>query len=714
MRDEITGAAPHPDATEALSPYLTSENEVLRCAATRALATARADDTEAKKLLEALLLDPDPDVRSDAMAGFARLAGPEDAATLRRSLEGDPVREVKLAAIDALARLGDTASVPLLRALVLSRAEDRVAWEDEGGDWDDWLDIQIAVIDALGRMDVQDAIKDMLAARDDEFGQTLDMPVFNALGRMGDEGAIWLLAVTQTETGLARTRAVGVLADMAPGALRDHVPELLGSDDADLRIIAVRLLPPESAEAAQLVTGDPAAEVRLAALDHCLIAQPDLAREALKDSAPRVQAAALAGLPLPLEAGFHDTLVDNMLVWIAQGAPTLMLSAARHLPRFAPNRAEQPLLSLIADADRPLEARVAAVRALADMRPEVPTGTLATLLENPAQQVRTAALTLLRDRAGDDIAQEVIAAAITGALLPDDARNVTREEEPDAPDVAAPKGEGEGPGSIRITRDGDIVAATVEDGPTGGSTLSSILAPMAEETPDLAEDTPEESKGKRRKRRPVEGPDAIATALMREALSVCGMVAGAQVDAAVLTQTRADDGDLLRAAWQALRARCTTSDICAQARHAAETALSADDPVIRLAAFDVLCAGGLSEGHLAGALADRDALIRARAVEHVAPEAALQHLGDDAQPVRRAALQRIEVEATGPVIRSALDRLIAAERADSLGVLLQLRAEARAMALDDILADRYPPRHVFILLDALSRNTGVEPRDAVA
>ena len=706
MRDEIPGAAPHPDATEALSPFLTSENEVLRCAATRALATARADDTQAKNLLETLLLDPDPDVRSDAMAGFARLAGPEDTPTLRRSLEGDPVREVKLAAIDALARLSDAASVDLLRALVLSRAEDRVAWEDEDGDWDDWLDIQIAVIDALGRMDVQDAIKDMLAARDDEFGQTLDIPVFNALGRMGNEGAIWLLAVTQTEIGLARKRAVGVLADMAPDALRDHVPELLGSDDAELRIIAVRLLPPESAEAARLVTGDPAAEVRLAALDHCLIAQPDLAREALKDSAPKVQAAALAGLPLPLEADFHDTLVDNMLVWIAQGAPDLMMAAARHLPRFAPNRAEQPLLLLIADADRPLEARVAAVRALGDVRPEVATATLATLLENPAQQVRTAALTLLRDRAGDDIAQEVIAAAILGALLSEEAQHVTREAEHDAPDVAAPKGEGEGPGSIRITRDGDIVATQSNNAEGGGSTLASIMAPMAEETPDLAEDTPEESSSKRRKRRPVEGPDAIATALMREALSVCGMVAGAQVEAAVLTQTRAEDGDLRRVAWQALRARCETSDICGQARHAAETALSADDPVIRLAAFDLLCVGGLSDDHLAQALSDPDALIRAGAVEHVAPEAAIHYLGDDAQPVRRAALRCIAGVAPEGVIRSALDRLIAAERADTLGNLILLRQEARAMAFEDLVSDRHTPRRVLVLLNALACDVG--------
>ena len=282
-----------------------------------------------------------------------------------------------------------------------------------------------------------------------------------------------------------------------------------------------------------------------------------------------------------------------------------------------------------------------------------------------------------------------------------------RPEEPDAPDVAAPKGEGDGPASIRITREGDIVTAS-EEADTRSSTLSSIMAPMAapEKAAGLAEDTPEESSAKRRKRRPVEGPDEIAAALMREALSICGTVAGARIESAVLGQTRAKETDLRRAAWRALRARCAESETCAEARDAAETAFFEDDPVIRLAAFDVLGAGGVCESQLGRALSDPDALIRAAALEQVPPETALQHLGDDANPVRRAALRRILADGQAALRHSALDRLVAAERADTLAELLRTCSETRARALAGLAADSHAPRPAFIILDALSRTDG--------
>lgn len=712
MRDEITGTPPRPNATAALDTYLSSDNEVLRCAATRALATragsASGRAPGSKSRLRDLLLDPDPDVRSDAMTGFADLAVPADADTLRRSLEGDPVREVKLAALGALARIADAGSVDLLCALVRDRAGDRVAWEDESGDWDDWLDIQIAAIGALGRMGVTDAIEDMLAARDDEFGQTLDMPVFNALANMGEDGAIWLLAIAQTETGLARKRAVDILARMAPKTLRDHVPELLSSDDPALRGIAVRLLPADSAEAAEIARHDTAAEVRLAAFDHCLTAQPDVAHTALADDAPGIQAAGLAALQLPRDVAFHDALVDNLLAWLDRGAPVLMAAAATHLPRLAPNRAEQALLALVADADRPLEARLAAVRALAEAQPRVGTETLAGLLANPAQQVRTTTLTLLRERAdaGDEAAVEAIAAAVTGTLLSEADATASHADEADAPDLAAPKGEGAGPSAIRITRDGEIVRATGEAGDSSGSTLAAILDPHAPDVPGLAEETPEEAAPKRRKRRPVEGPDEVADALMREALVTCGAVSSARIEAAVLVQTRADAPDLRRAAWQAFSVRCASSDICAQACHAAGMALGDADPVVRLAAFDVLCVKGPTEAHLARALEDADALVRAAALGHAPVATALAHLGDEAQPIRRAALSRV-TESGGKVdMEAALETLLCAERADTLAELLRDNPHGQALLLERLSQDGFTRRQALVSLDALGRMDG--------
>ena len=216
MRQEAVTFA---DPESPLDPFrrcLDSENELLRSAAIKALPAVLDDAETLRAVLIDSLLDPDPDVRSDAMEALARVACPEDADTIRRSLEGDPVREVKLAAVGALARLRDRASVDLLRALVSSRSEDRVAWEDEAGDWEDWLDVQVAAIAALGEMGVAEAIEGLLAARKDEFGQALDVQVFDALGRIGEEGLDRLLAVIRSEDGLARQRAADALGRVSP------------------------------------------------------------------------------------------------------------------------------------------------------------------------------------------------------------------------------------------------------------------------------------------------------------------------------------------------------------------------------------------------------------------------------------------------------------------------------------------------------------------
>jgi hypothetical protein len=115
--------------------------------------------------LLATLEDQDPNLRTDAMTALELIAPPEDAPAILRSLTGDPVREMKLFALHALTRLGpDAAALAHIRALVLTRCEDDVAWEDDGAVWENWLDIQIAAIDALGRMGAAQAIPDLLAA----------------------------------------------------------------------------------------------------------------------------------------------------------------------------------------------------------------------------------------------------------------------------------------------------------------------------------------------------------------------------------------------------------------------------------------------------------------------------------------------------------------------------------------------------------------------
>ena len=185
---------PRLDAAAVIARHLQSEDEVTRCLAAKALGIIGGNiggntggDVGADALVAALM-DTDPDVRADAMDALVICARPQDAAQLRRSLIGDPVQEVKVAALRVLAHLGDQESIALIRRLAVDRAQDTVSWEDTAGMWDDWLEVQIAAVEALGELDASEAVEDLLAARSDEFGQELDHVVFSALSRIGDGG----------------------------------------------------------------------------------------------------------------------------------------------------------------------------------------------------------------------------------------------------------------------------------------------------------------------------------------------------------------------------------------------------------------------------------------------------------------------------------------------------------------------------------------------
>ena len=156
-------------------------------------------------------MDEDPDVRSDSMAALVHRARPQDAAAIRRSLQSDPVGDVKIAAIQALCRLKDEASIALLQALAKDRCEPDVAWEH--GSWDDWLDVQVAAIDALGRMNAGGAVDDLIEARADESGQDLDHAVFAALARMPGRGVATLLGFLGDGDARVRQRALAALSN---------------------------------------------------------------------------------------------------------------------------------------------------------------------------------------------------------------------------------------------------------------------------------------------------------------------------------------------------------------------------------------------------------------------------------------------------------------------------------------------------------------------
>ncbi len=691
--------ADRPDSPAPFLACLTSDSDVLRAAAIRALAALgpeAADDVRAA-LLQARR-DPDPDIRSDAVEALIPLARAGDAAALRESLTDDPVREVKLGAITALARLRDTDALPVLRALVTSRSEDQVSWEDAAGDWEDWLDIQNAAIRALGEIGDLDGIQPLLDALFDKYGQSVDLPVCHAFSKLGDSGVAVLLDIfTETDGALSR-RAAEALRGAAPDSLLAHVDALLAADQPGLRALALTVLPPDAASCNALALEDPDATVRAAAMRHAGTVSPELARAGLSDPDAAVKAAALYGLGDALEPEFQAALIDNMLLWLDRAAPVLANEAAARLPGLAPDRAVAPLLRVIDTAERPLETRLAAVKALGDEALDVALPVLTDRLDNPSRQVRAALLTVLRDRAtaGDLAALEIAAAAIEGRI---GAEITPLADDPSAPvaDAGTPK-EGSGPARIRITPEGDIVerddsALSPDD---SGSTLDAILAGGSVQPPapaPMAEQTPEESGAKRARRRAVEGSGDSADALAVDALRIFAELPGDLVTDAVATQLTAGDATRRSAAWQAMAARDASDAVMVLARQTCRDS----DPVIRAAAFRVLSKGRDATARDA-ALQDEDALIRADAVTALSCETALEFVADAAPPVRQAAIARVLGAGAPALAAEALDAAIKAERADAVATLVARSDAARSRAMECLQASAGDDRRALVLL----------------
>lgn len=705
-----TVAAPIQDRSDPIPlilKQLASGNDVIRTGAVRAAAALGIKDSRVHTALLESLLDEDPDVRTDAMDALVQCAKAEDADTVCRSLLGDPVREVKDAAIKTLTALKDKNAVPLLRKLAASRAEDEVAWEDDNDAWDDWLDVQIAAIRALGQLGATESIEDILAARDDEEGQVLDGPVFAALAAMGNEGAVWLLSVARTESGLGRKRALEALADMQSDLLADYADIMFNDDAADVRRLALPLLAADEARAEAMVLSDPDPELRREALSRFADQRPDFAIKALSDQSEDVQAAALDHLVLPLEDELQSSLAANAIAWTRLGKEKLAVAAANILPRLAPELATEPLMALVRDTTRPLEARLAAVSALAELSDASATERLISLMGNETQQVRTVALTQLaeRCRSGDTSAAQALAMSIDGTLLSPD-RAVVAHPTESGPDLTMSKADGAPRGHLKISADGDIIELGPDDeiDPTQ-TTLGALQSELASHrTPEVAEDTPEESAPKRQHRRAVEGPEAVADDLRIVALGIAGGISDPAIEVAVFEAAESEDDGLRLAAYRALLRQVKAGLLRDETAFLAKAGLADENPAIRSAAADILSTTPEMAIALSACLEDTDALVRAVAVRHCATqEQALQALSDKTSVVREAALDKLLAVQEVETATAIFDTLSKAERIDTLADECHRSEQVLARTIQALAEPELTPKQTHVLLETLAR-----------
>lgn len=261
----------------------------------------------------------------------------------------------------------------------------------------------------------------------------------------------------------------------------------------------------------------------------------------------------LLGQSLLLEG--MEAVADNVCVWMGVSQRAVLTAAVRHVSRLTPERAEILLIDLAQDGVRPLEARIVAVRALAALQPAVQTERLIALFSNPAQQVRLAAVLALRE-CSDPAVQHALVNAVHPSLLTEDAAVLDHQVGNISAELGAPKEGNTAQSKIRITPDGAIVSAgTVMEQQT--STLSPILSDTEEVTDPavMAEDTPEEAAPKRRKRRAVEGPDAVARSLSLDVMRNCAALLCDEMWHAIALHFADLDDDVRLTAWKAASTR---------------------------------------------------------------------------------------------------------------------------------------------------------------
>lgn len=673
---------------------LKAEDEVVRCAAARALAVL-GDETAAPGLVEALL-DEDPDVRTDAMYALVRCARPEDADAIRRSLLGDPVKEVKILAIEALARVQDAASAPLLMALAKDRCSHDIAWEDEAGMWDDWLDVQLSAITALGEMGAQEAVEDLLLAREDEMGQELDDVVFAALAKIPESGITTLLSLLHDSNPTVREQALVALTKANREILLPRVELLVQDASPQVRRLALGCLDAESPWVERLLREDPSDLVRRALVENFAAARQDIALTALEDRSEEVRAVALEAVLSRPEFEISEDLAANMQAWMMTSGPTLAASCAKFLPRACGSAAHTSLCEIVCDSERSLELRITALRALKDLPLDAVIAVLKTCVIDNTRQIRAsalaslAALSKIEDEAVAQSARAALVGAISGQFATEETAQPLQAGGEEA-SLEASKVEDIASRRITISRDGDILSdedvralkargeavekdqnTETEEKPESSenaespdnaesnvidvtfpqSTLAAIqtistdsedriVSPRSGDAPN-----PSSQKGGKRKRRvAVDGPDNFAMDLRLVAMRVAADCRGDDIEQAFCEAAGETDLTLRIAVYGTLAQRAEILPLSDDLVPTLIKGLSDENPLVR--GYAVQATGKClphGEEELLALLDDPDALVRAsalRAIGALLGDRVLAGLRDESAFVRQAAVEII-------------------------------------------------------------------------
>jgi len=374
------------------------------------------------------LLDEDSDVRTDAAQALLELNDPVAAAPMFENLLGDPCPEVKLIAIQALADWGHAPLIPLLKKMIKGRTED-IIWDEEEfyeTGWDDWLDIQIKVIEALAKLGVEDSVPDIVEAIDDDNAQDITEIAFQALGKLGDAGTKALLRYAVSNDQRRRRRAIAVLGTLGGETASKAIIKALQDTSASVRVQAGLVLAQKNPadKHLEMLLLDKKSDVRAQFVGVCGAHFPDRLAALLFDKSSVVQAAVLGQLIEKSDVVEELGLMGRLLEIFTSPDGKSAGLAAQAMMAVAPDEMENEIIESLIEKQRPLDKRLGAAKALGMSESEDSLNALKTILGDDNRQLRLDAMMAIARRAQSDhrwadMAMEILQASLRGETVPE-------------------------------------------------------------------------------------------------------------------------------------------------------------------------------------------------------------------------------------------------------------------------------------------------------
>lgn len=397
--------------TDALRRLLFAGDEADRCFAARTLGVLGAETAVAD--LARCLRDTDVDVCVDAAEALGRIGSADAVPHLLESLANEPDGEIGTAVVGALGELGGDGVLSALKQIARRRPE-HLEWS---GEWDNWWDMQLEAVKAVGRHGDEEAVAMLVELLEEGDAEDIEEEIFRALAGLGAKGGEALLERLRSGPARGRRRAARALggsgsreAARALGrALQDGQPQVRAAAVAAL----VRLQERRYLGAILLLLRDEDAEVRGAAAAGAVeLAQAggagrELAEQLaplLLDPSPRVRAVTMDTLSRSIDPA---AMTAEMLAAVQQNlghedAPAAEAAVAL-IGRVGEAEETQSLLTaILGDRERDPIVRRRAALVLGGLKrlssSAIPA--LRDAVADPSQAVRLAALTALMDTAG--------------------------------------------------------------------------------------------------------------------------------------------------------------------------------------------------------------------------------------------------------------------------------------------------------------------------